>query len=457
MSEPPEPRPGAAAQDRSSRGARVAVPGAEEQRRDDLAMVTALLGHAPRGDLAVVRRRRDRVPSVIENAPLLHDGTPMPTRFWLVDPELRAAVSRLESEGGVRAAEAAVDPAELARAHERYAAARDALIPAGRRGPRPTGGVGGARAGVKCLHAHLAWWLAGGDDPVGAWVAERLGTSRELPDQPEEVRSRRAGAATGSSGAQDPGSRRAPPSVRGGSHAADRLLERKDYRTLSVIVPVYNERATVAEIIRRVRAADVPLVVDVVVVDDGSTDGTDQVLAAVADSTVRVVRHERNRGKGAAVRTALERATGDLVIVQDADLEYDPDDWSQLLDPILKHKAHVVYGSRFTGGRKNMLLLHWIGNRFLSLVTNLLYATTLSDMETCYKAFDRRVIDGMTIESDRFEFEPEITAKVLRRGYRIYEVPISYAGREPEEGKKITWRDGFSALRALVKFRFTRL
>ena len=457
MSEPPEPRLGAAAQDRSSRGARVAVPGAEEHRRDDLAMVTALLGHAPRGDLAVVRRRRDRVPSVIENAPLLHDGTPMPTRFWLVDPELRSAVSRLESEGGVRAAEAAVDPAELARAHERYAAERDALIPAGRRGPRPTGGVGGARAGVKCLHAHLAWWLAGGDDPVGAWVAERLGTSRELPDQPEEVRSRRAGAATGSSGAQDPGSRRAPPSVRGGSHAADRLLERKDYRTLSVIVPVYNERATVAEIIRRVRAADVPLVVDVVVVDDGSTDGTDQVLAAVADSTVRVVRHERNRGKGAAVRTALERATGDLVIVQDADLEYDPDDWSQLLDPILKHKAHVVYGSRFTGGRKNMLLLHWIGNRFLSLVTNLLYATTLSDMETCYKAFDRRVIDGMTIESDRFEFEPEITAKVLRRGYRIYEVPISYAGREPEEGKKITWRDGFSALRALVKFRFTRL
>ncbi len=457
MSEPPGPRPGAGAQDRSSRGARgAAVPGVEAQHRDDLAMVTALLGHAPRGDLVVVRRR-DRVPSVIENAPLLHDGTPMPTRFWLVDPDLRSAVSRLESEGGVRAAEAAVDPAELARAHERYARERDALTPAGRGGPRPTGGVGGARAGVKCLHAHLAWWLAGGDDPVGAWVAERLGTSRELPDRPEEVRSRRAGAATGSFGAHDPESRRGPSHARGGSHAADRLLERKDYRTLSVIVPVYNERATVAEIIRRVRAADVPLVVDVVVVDDGSTDGTDQVLAAVADSTVRVVRHERNRGKGAAVRTALERATGDLVIVQDADLEYDPDDWPQLLDPILKYKAHVVYGSRFTGGRKNMLLLHWIGNRFLSLVTNLLYATTLSDMETCYKAFDRRVIDGMTIESDRFEFEPEITAKVLRRGYRIYEVPISYAGREPEEGKKITWRDGFSALRALVKFRFTRL
>ncbi len=237
---------------------------------------------------------------------------------------------------------------------------------------------------------------------------------------------------------------------------ADRMLPRRDYRTLTVVVPVYNERATVAEIIRRVRAAEVPLVVDVVVVDDGSTDGTDQVLGAIADSTVRVVRHERNRGKGAAVRTGFERATGDVVLVQDADLEYDPDDWPLLLDPILKHKALVVYGSRFTGARKNMLLLHWIGNRFLSLVTNLLYATTLSDMETCYKVFDRRVLEGVTIESDRFDFEPEITAKVLRRGYRIYEVPISYAGREPEEGKKITWRDGLSALRALVKYRFSR-
>jgi glycosyltransferase involved in cell wall biosynthesis len=223
-----------------------------------------------------------------------------------------------------------------------------------------------------------------------------------------------------------------------------------------VIIPVYNERATVAEIIRRVRLAEVPLLVDVVVVDDGSTDGTDQVLGAITDSTVRVVRHERNRGKGAAVRTGLERATGDLVIIQDADLEYDPDDWSSLLEPILKGKAHVVYGSRFTGARKNMLLLHWIGNRFLSLVTNLLYASTLSDMETCYKVFDRRVLEGVTIVSDRFDFEAEITAKVLRKGHRIYEVPISYAGREPDEGKKITWRDGFAALKALVKYRFTR-
>ena len=156
-----------------------------------------------------------------------------------------------------------------------------------------------------------------------------------------------------------------------------------------------------------------------------------------------------NRGKGAAVRTGLEAVRGDLVLVQDADLEYDPDDWPQLLDPILRGKAQVVYGSRFTGERKNMMPLHWIGNRFLSLVTNVLYSSTLSDMETCYKLFDRRVLEGIAIESDSFEFEPEITAKVLRRGYRIYEVPISYAGREIDEGKKITWRDGFGALKAL--------
>ncbi|HLN15149.1 MAG TPA: glycosyltransferase family 2 protein [Acidimicrobiales bacterium] len=227
------------------------------------------------------------------------------------------------------------------------------------------------------------------------------------------------------------------------------------YRSMTVIVPVYNERSTVAEIVRRVRAAKVPVVVDVVLVDDGSTDGSDKVMRAIEDSTVRVVTHERNLGKGAAVRTGLEHARGDLVLIQDADLEYDPDDWPELLAPMLKGKARVVYGSRFTGPRKNMLPLHWIGNRFLSLVTNLLYSSTLSDMETCYKLFDRQVLDGITIESKRFDFEPEITAKVLRRGYRIYEVPISYAGRELSEGKKITWRDGFSALRALVKYRFS--
>ncbi len=232
-------------------------------------------------------------------------------------------------------------------------------------------------------------------------------------------------------------------------------LEPKDYKTLSVIVPVYNERSTVAEIIRRILAVDVPLVVDLVVVDDASTDGTDKVLQTLMNSSVRVVTHQKNMGKGAAIRTALEHVHGDLIVIQDADLEYDPDDWPRLLDPILKHKAAVVYGSRFSGERKNMLVLHWIGNRFLSLVTNVLYSTTLSDMETCYKLFDRRVLDNMVLLSNRFDFEPEITAKVLRRGYRIYEVPISYAGREPDEGKKITWRDGFGALRALVKYRFS--
>jgi len=234
-----------------------------------------------------------------------------------------------------------------------------------------------------------------------------------------------------------------------------RLVER-DYRTLSVIIPVYNERTTVAEVVQRVRAVEMPLDLEVVVVDDGSTDGTDKVLGALVDSTVRVVVHEQNQGKGAAIRTGLGEATGDLVVIQDADLEYDPGDWPKLLDPILKHEASVVYGSRFTGDRKNMLVLHWIGNRFLSLVTNVLYSSTLSDMETCYKVFDRRVIEGITVVSNRFDFEPEITAKVLRRGYRIHEVPISYAGRKPGDGKKITWRDGFGALRALIRFRFVR-
>jgi glycosyltransferase involved in cell wall biosynthesis len=193
-----------------------------------------------------------------------------------------------------------------------------------------------------------------------------------------------------------------------------------------------------------------------VVVDDGSSDGSDKVLAALADSTVRVIRHPKNVGKGAAVRTGIEAARGDLILIQDADLEYDPDDWPSLLAPVLKGKARVVYGSRFTGERKNMLPSHWIGNRLLTLVTNLLYKSTLSDMETCYKLFDRRVLEGVTIESDRFEFEPEITAKVLLKGERIYEVPISYAGREMAEGKKITWRDGFGAMRTLVRFRFRR-
>ena len=226
------------------------------------------------------------------------------------------------------------------------------------------------------------------------------------------------------------------------------------FRKLSVIVPVFDERNTVVEIVRRMRAVELPVDLEIVIVDDGSTDGTGDVLRQLADSTVRVVLHEHNKGKGAAIRTGLEKVTGDLVLIQDADLEYDPEDWPKLLAPVLRGKAQVVYGSRFTGERRNMLFLHWMGNRFLSLTTNVLYNTTLSDMETCYKLFDRSVIDGITIRASRFEFEPEITAKILRRGIRIYEVPISYTGREFDEGKKITWRDGFASLWTLVKYRF---
>ncbi|MFI5045583.1 MAG: glycosyltransferase family 2 protein [Acidimicrobiia bacterium] len=225
-------------------------------------------------------------------------------------------------------------------------------------------------------------------------------------------------------------------------------------RQLSVIVPVYDERNTVVEIVRRMRSVELPVNLQIVIVDDGSNDGTRDLLRHLGDSTVKVVTHAHNRGKGAAIRTGLEHVTGDLVLIQDADLEYDPEDWPKLLAPILRGKAQVVYGSRFTGERRNMLVLHWMGNRFLSLVTNVLYDTTLSDMETCYKLFDREVLRDITIRSSRFEFEPEITAKILKRGIRIYEVPVSYSGREMDEGKKITWRDGFIALWTLVRYRF---
>jgi glycosyltransferase involved in cell wall biosynthesis len=227
-------------------------------------------------------------------------------------------------------------------------------------------------------------------------------------------------------------------------------------RKLSVIVPVYNERNTVVEVVRRMRAVELPdgIEREIIVIDDGSTDGTRDVLRQLGDSTVRILVHEGNRGKGAAVRTGLALATGDYVLIQDADLEYDPDDWPRLIAPVTRGRARVVYGSRFTGERRNMLLLHWIGNRLLSLVTNVLFNSTLSDMETGYKLVDRKLLNDLGLRSDHFDIEPEITAKILKRGIRIYEVPISYMGREFDEGKKITWRDGFAALWTLVKFRF---
>jgi glycosyltransferase involved in cell wall biosynthesis len=227
-------------------------------------------------------------------------------------------------------------------------------------------------------------------------------------------------------------------------------------RKLSIVVPVFNERNTLPEVLRRMRTVELPDGIDreILVVDDGSTDGTREVLRQLGDSTVRVVLHPENRGKGAAVRTGFAHASGDYVLIQDADLEYDPADWPRLVLPVLNGKARVVYGSRFTGERRNMLFMHWVGNRFLSLVTNVLYNTTLSDMETCYKLIERSLVDKMVLRSNRFDIEPEMTAKILKQGVRIYEVPISYTGREFDEGKKITWRDGFSALWTLVKYRF---
>jgi glycosyltransferase involved in cell wall biosynthesis len=226
-----------------------------------------------------------------------------------------------------------------------------------------------------------------------------------------------------------------------------------DGRTLSVIVPVFDERNTVVEVLRRMRRVELSVDLQIIVIDDGSTDGTSQILGALEDSTVQVVRHPTNLGKGAAIRTALQHVRGELVLIQDADLEYDPEDWPRLLRPLLLGRAEVVYGSRFDGEGGRMPASTWMGNRLLSLATNVLYNTSLSDMECGYKLFTRKVLDDITIESDGFDFEPEITAKVLRRGYRIYEVPVSYSFRGAGEGRKFAWRDGVRALRTLVRYR----
>lgn len=224
---------------------------------------------------------------------------------------------------------------------------------------------------------------------------------------------------------------------------------------LSVIIPVYNEKNTIEEIIKRVVAVN--LEKEIIVVDDGSTDGTRQILEKISASfPIKVFFHQKNQGKGASVRTALKHVSGDYVIIQDADLEYDPEDYYKMLKPILKGKAEVVYGSRFTGERLNMLFWHYLGNRFLSLVTNILYNTTLSDMETCYKLFRADIIKKLDLKARGFEFEPEVTAKILRQGIKIYEVPISYTGRDFSEGKKIRWTAGFEALWTLLKYRFVR-
>ena len=223
---------------------------------------------------------------------------------------------------------------------------------------------------------------------------------------------------------------------------------------LSVIIPIYNERLTLSDLLARVRAVDVPK--EIICVDDYSTDGTRQILAEEAErGDLVVVEHWRNLGKGAAVQTGLRAITGDAVVIQDADLEYDPEDYHLLLRPILAGRAKVVYGSRFLGGeRRAMRFWHSLGNQGLTLLTNVLYDTTLTDMETCYKLFTAEVARKLHLREPRWGFDPEITAQILRAGHRIYEVPISYAGREYDEGKKISWRDGFVVLRTLVRCRF---
>ena len=227
---------------------------------------------------------------------------------------------------------------------------------------------------------------------------------------------------------------------------------------LSVVIPVYNEVSTIETVVKRVRA--VPIEKELIIVDDGSTDGTLEKLDAVERlDDVRVVRHERNQGKGAALRDGFGLATQDIVVVQDADLEYDPEDYHRLIQPILDGKADVVYGSRFIGGRSHRVLYFWhsIGNRFLTLLSNMLTNLNLTDMETCYKMFRREVLQLIEVEEDRFGFEPEITAKVVKiPGVRVYEVGISYAGRTFQEGKKIRWRDGLHAVWCIIKYNLLR-
>jgi len=225
---------------------------------------------------------------------------------------------------------------------------------------------------------------------------------------------------------------------------------------LSIVIPCYNERKTIMEVIKAIHRS--PLTnKEIIIVDDYSTDGTRELLAGEVKPLVDlIIYHDRNRGKGAALRTGFAAATGDIVIVQDADLEYDPQEYPLIVEPFVQGKADVVYGSRFMGGGPHRVVYFWhrVGNGFLTLLSNMLTNINLTDMETCYKAFRREVIQSIDIEENRFGFEPEITAKIARKNYRIYEVGISYYGRTYEEGKKIKWTDGLHAIYCIFKYNF---
>ena len=224
---------------------------------------------------------------------------------------------------------------------------------------------------------------------------------------------------------------------------------------ISIIMPVYNEAATIKEIVSRVQQTDLDK--EVIIVDDHSTDATSEYLKEISacSENVQVLSHDRNRGKGAALRTGFAYASGDVIIIQDADLEYNPQEYGYLLNPILDGRADVVYGSRFLGGPHRVLFFwHYVGNKFLTLLADAFSNLNLTDMETCYKVFRKDVLNGITIKSNRFGFEPEFTMKVAKKGFRVYEVPISYSGRTYEEGKKIGWKDGIKAILAILRFRF---